>query len=90
MSVPPVSPGITPHTGALEGKPAGSVNEKASLEKASAVHLDRTLSRANTASEKGVPQSEGVDYSGAYTKTDPKEIALVKKLDRWIMVWFTL
>ena len=26
-----------------------------------------------------------VDYSGAYEKTDPKEIALVKKLDRWIM-----
>lgn len=26
------------------------------------------------------------DYSGAREKTDPKEIALVKKLDRWIMV----
>ncbi|OQO05185.1 hypothetical protein B0A48_08205 [Cryoendolithus antarcticus] len=25
------------------------------------------------------------DYSGAHTKTDPAEIALVKKLDRWIM-----
>jgi hypothetical protein len=25
------------------------------------------------------------DYSGAAEKTDPKEIALVKKLDRWIM-----
>jgi hypothetical protein len=25
------------------------------------------------------------DYSGATEKTDPKEIALVKKLDRWIM-----
>ncbi|CAG8979848.1 hypothetical protein HYALB_00002620 [Hymenoscyphus albidus] len=25
------------------------------------------------------------DYSGAREKTDPKEIALVKKLDRWIM-----
>lgn len=28
---------------------------------------------------------EKVDYSGAHEKTDPKEIALVKKLDRWIM-----
>lgn len=28
---------------------------------------------------------EVVDYSGAHEKTDPKEIALVKKLDRWIM-----
>jgi hypothetical protein len=25
------------------------------------------------------------DYSGAAEKTDPKEISLVKKLDRWIM-----
>jgi hypothetical protein len=25
------------------------------------------------------------DYSGAVAKTDPAEIALVKKLDRWIM-----
>lgn len=26
-----------------------------------------------------------IDYSGAHAKTDPAEIALVKKLDRWIM-----
>ncbi|GAB7365122.1 hypothetical protein MBLNU230_g6211t1 [Neophaeotheca triangularis] len=33
-----------------------------------------------------VPAVEGkADYSGAREKTDPKEIALVKKLDRWIM-----
>jgi hypothetical protein len=25
------------------------------------------------------------DYSGAHEKIDPREIALVKKLDRWIM-----
>lgn len=25
------------------------------------------------------------DYSGAHKKTDPKEIALVRKLDLWIM-----
>ncbi|ATY59387.1 major facilitator superfamily transporter [Cordyceps militaris] len=35
--------------------------------------------------QKPVPQVEKVDYSGAHAKTDPKEIALVKKLDRWIM-----
>lgn len=29
---------------------------------------------------------KNVDYSGAQEKTDPVEIALVKKLDRWIMV----
>ena len=37
--------------------------------------------------EKPVPKVEKVDYSGAHEKTDPKEIKLVKKLDRWIMVW---
>ena len=36
--------------------------------------------------EKAVPTVDKVDYSGAHAKTDPKEIALVKKLDRWIMV----
>lgn len=30
--------------------------------------------------------TERKDYSGAREKTDPREIALVKKLDRWIMV----
>ncbi|KAG5795541.1 hypothetical protein H9Q69_005400 [Fusarium xylarioides] len=35
--------------------------------------------------EKTVPQVEKIDYSGAHEKTDPKEIALVKKLDRWMM-----
>ncbi|KAK2028640.1 major facilitator superfamily transporter [Colletotrichum zoysiae] len=36
--------------------------------------------------EKPIPRNTSkVDYSGAQEKTDPKEIALVKKLDRWIM-----
>lgn len=51
-------------------------------------HIDRVSSSRNNSDvdEKNLPQIEAVDYSGAYTKTDPKEIALVKKLDRWIMV----
>lgn len=36
--------------------------------------------------EKPVPIVEKADWSGAHEKTDPKEIALVRKLDRWIMV----
>jgi hypothetical protein len=28
---------------------------------------------------------ESLDYSGAHEKTDPAEIKLVRKLDRWIM-----
>ncbi|KAF5613624.1 major facilitator superfamily transporter, partial [Fusarium tjaetaba] len=35
--------------------------------------------------EKMIPQVEKIDYSGAHEKTDPKEIALVRKLDRWMM-----
>ena len=38
------------------------------------------------ADEKPVPKVDKTDYSGAHEKTDPREIALVKKLDRWIMV----
>jgi hypothetical protein len=34
---------------------------------------------------KPLPIVEKTDYSGAYEKTDPREIKLVKKLDRWIM-----
>lgn len=36
--------------------------------------------------EKSIPRVDKIDYSGAHEKTDPKEIALVKKLDRWMMV----
>lgn len=33
------------------------------------------------------PAARGkVDYSGAREKTNPEEIKLVRKLDRWIMV----
>ncbi|KAH7009755.1 major facilitator superfamily transporter [Ilyonectria destructans] len=35
--------------------------------------------------QKQVPIVEKTDYSGAHEKTDPKEIALVRKLDKWIM-----
>ncbi|EUC28382.1 hypothetical protein COCCADRAFT_109327 [Bipolaris zeicola 26-R-13] len=34
---------------------------------------------------KPIPQVDKIDYSGAHEKTDPREIALVKKLDKWIM-----
>lgn len=34
---------------------------------------------------KPIPQVTKVDYSGAHEKTDPREIALVRKLDKWIM-----
>lgn len=37
-----------------------------------------------TTDEKGNATTT-IDYSGAHEKTDPREIALVKKLDRWIM-----
>lgn len=40
--------------------------------------------------QKPLPTVEKVDYSGAHEKTDPREIALVKKLDLWIMVCSTV
>lgn len=36
--------------------------------------------------EKPVPNPTRMDKFGAHEKTDPREIALVRKLDRWIMV----
>jgi hypothetical protein len=55
-------------------------------EKPQATTLDDTRT-VDTATEKHVlPDVAAVDYSGAHEKTDPKEIALVRKLDRYIMV----
>jgi hypothetical protein len=31
-----------------------------------------------------------IDYSGAHEKTDPEEIALVRKLDWWIMPMYVV
>lgn len=49
--------------------------------------VQTTVAAAPVADEvlKPVPLVEKIDYSGAHEKTDPREIALVKKLDRWIM-----
>lgn len=65
-----------------------AASEKSASEKAAAEHLDRqgSLLVEEAESDKNLPAIRKVDYSGAYEKTDPKEIALVKKLDRWIMV----
>ena len=49
------------------------------------VFLERQQTNADSEMGKPVPKVERIDYSGAHEKTDPKEIALVKKLDRWIM-----
>lgn len=49
------------------------------------------LQREYSHDSDGKPASDeegklAVDYSGAHAKTDPAEIKLVKKLDKWIMV----
>jgi hypothetical protein len=53
------------------------------------VEKDTTLqyNDIETASQdgKGAQHVEGGDYSGAVAKTDPKEIALVRRLDSRIM-----
>ena len=46
-----------------------------------------TTERIDDLNDPVKPQGDVVpDYSGAAAKTDPKEIALVRKLDWWIMV----
>ncbi|KAJ4390598.1 hypothetical protein N0V93_004194 [Gnomoniopsis smithogilvyi] len=56
----------------------------ASESKKDVLQVERVQS--NTSAELKVgPTYQKKDYSGAHEKTDPKEIALVKKLDRWIM-----
>src|SRR5687768_8612224 len=52
-----------------------------SLEKPEALHINNK----EKLDDDEQPQPQG-DYSGAREKTDPAEIKLVKKLDRWIMV----
>lgn len=51
---------------------------------------NKSIQLENVAAEKGHNGDnlivEGADYSGAARKTDPAEIALVRKLDRMIMV----
>lgn len=56
--------------------PSKDVKSDAGFE---AVHDEKVLEQI------GVTDNRG-DYSGAATKTDPAEIALVRKLDRMIMV----
>jgi hypothetical protein len=48
---------------------------------------DNTAARQNSLFDEEIlkQKKELGDYSGAKEKTDPAEIALVKKLDRWIM-----
>lgn len=49
------------------------------------IFLERHPTNVDSEMAKPIPQVGRTDYSGAHEKTDPKEIALVKKLDRWIM-----
>lgn len=62
---------------------------KDNIEKPTVVQADdAAMFRTETSAtlEKPIPAVDKIDYSGAHEKTDPREIALVKKLDRWIMV----
>lgn len=50
-------------------------NEKSAAARQTSIYDEEVLKQ----------KKEMGDYSGAKEKTDPAEIALVKKLDRWIM-----
>lgn len=59
-------------------KEHNAVHQEISAEEKAAVYQNEL-----TVDEKG--NHVAIDYSGAHEKSDPREIALVKKLDRWIM-----
>lgn len=55
--------------------------------KADVSQMERVLTGgSNGGAEKPVAKIGKVDEFGAHTKTDPKEIALVKKIDFYILV----
>jgi hypothetical protein len=56
---------------------------KSDLEKNSSLHVDDIASSDKDLKVDG--PAAGADYSGAVAKTDPAEIALVRKLDYRIM-----
>ncbi|KAI7299098.1 hypothetical protein KC315_g17769, partial [Hortaea werneckii] len=72
---------------------AGDKPSTEHVELASPADKSSVLQREYTVDEDGKKPLEAFDYSGAHEKTDPKEIALVKKLDwyimpmLWIMYW---
>merc|ERR1711939_478435 len=72
---------------------AGDKPSTEHVELASPLDKSSVLQREYTVDEDGKKPLEAFDYSGAHEKTDPKEIALVKKLDwyimpmLWIMYW---
>lgn len=55
-------------------------------EKTDAMRIDDARHFEDVEENDKVTRHGKVDYSGAHKKTDPEEIKLVKKLDRWIMV----
>lgn len=54
-------------------------------EKNPAMHIESKDGDSNEDQIQKMPKVEKVDEFGAHTKTDPKEIALVRKLD-WFML----
>lgn len=58
-------------------------NEKAAVQQSEILSPTQTNDYDRIDEEKRA--AAGLDYSGAHKKTDPKEIALVKKLDWYIM-----
>ncbi|KAM0334509.1 hypothetical protein ACHAQA_001538 [Verticillium albo-atrum] len=73
MAIPNNTPPVTP---------AALNPESRDVEKQEAMNIERINSNTGV-DEKPAPVT--LDYSGAAAKTDPVEIKLVKKLDRWIM-----
>lgn len=60
---------------------ANSKTPEVVAEKPAKLHSEFAVDEEGKVAE----QLADVDYSGASKKTDPAEIALVRKLDKWIM-----
>lgn len=60
---------------------ADSKTPEVMAEKPAKLHSEFAVDEEGKVAE----QLGDVDYSGAAKKTDPVEIALVRKLDKWIM-----
>lgn len=72
-----------PDHAAVHSPPEPASNEKAT---AGTNHIERTETNDNDMSLDKVAAAAAIDEFGARSKTNPAEIALVKKLDRTILV----
>ncbi|KAK4093067.1 hypothetical protein Purlil1_2224 [Purpureocillium lilacinum] len=83
--------GLQPHLGTWSGREMSdlALQKQSTLQSVHAMQpsdMDKRDAQVLEAEDGTKVAVAKADYSGAREKTDPKEIALVRKLDRWIML----